>query len=189
VEAEICWRVQKKFPDKWAILKKAFSTNTIAVLNRTLLGERDYKSAPALIDQIDHLGQSFALRIDRGEAYTHAAGNVLGVPTLSQDLAAIWALIGDGVAVQRPIRRAFDVLLFGVQVGTIDWATCAKVRRQLLKAKEGLLPCFANCSVNDGVANFYLRLCDADLPLIGAGVPLEKLDDRIYIRRREARTE
>lgn len=183
VESEINWRVQKKFPERLPTLKKILSTNTVEVLSRSLLSERGYKSAAALIEQIDLLGQKFALRVDRGEAYTHAAGNVLGVPALSQDLAAIWCLIDDGIAVQRPILRAFDVLLFGVQIGAIGWETCRTARRQLLKAKEGLLPCFANCSVEDGMPNFYLRLCDADLPVIGGSAPVEKFDDRIYVRK------
>ena len=182
VETEINWRVQKKFPEKRATLNKLFSTNTVGVLDKALLSQHGYKSAPALLEQIDVLGERFSLRIGRGEAYAHAAGNILGVPTLSQDLAAIWELINDGVAVQRPILRAFDLLVFGVQAAKIDWDACAKARKQLLKAKEGILQCFRNCSVEDGIAHFYLRLCDADAPLLGASQPLEPFDDRIFVR-------
>ena len=183
VEAEIKWRIQKTFPGKLPTLKKILSTNTVEVLSRTLLTDQGYKASTALIEQIETLGQRFSLRIDRGEAYSHAAGNVLGVPTLTQDLTAIWALIDDGIDVQRPILRAFDAMIFGVQIQVIDWAACAKARRHLHKAGEDILPCFANCSVEDGVANFYLRLCDADTPPIGANGRVEKFDDRIYIRK------
>lgn len=104
------------------------------------------------------------------------------MPALSQDLSALWALIGDGIDVQRPILRAFDVLIFGVQTSVIDWAACAKVRKNLLKAEETILPCFENCSVQDGMAKFYLCLCDANRDPLGAPAPAEKFDDRIYVR-------
>src|SRR4051812_48508887 len=68
VQSELNWRVQKSFPGKLAILKKAFSTNTIEVLDRALLDANDYKAATAVIEQIDNLGQQFSLRVDRGEA-------------------------------------------------------------------------------------------------------------------------
>jgi hypothetical protein len=183
VETEINWRVQKRFPEKRPILKKAFANRTIEVLSRAVLESNGYKAGKAVIDQIDTLGQQFSLRIDRGEAYTHAAGNVLSVPALSQDIAAIWGLINDKIDVQRPILRAFDILAFGVQTGAIDWDACAKARKHLIKAKETILPCFQNCSVEDGMPQFYLRLCDSGSPLIGATAPIDKLDDRIYIRR------
>ena len=66
VETEINWRVQKKFPEKRTTLKKLFSTNTVAVLDRMLLSQHGYKSAPALLEQIDASGERFSLRIGRG---------------------------------------------------------------------------------------------------------------------------
>jgi len=183
VEAELNWRIQKKFPEKRPILKKAFTSKTIEVLSRAILDGSGYKSGNALIDQIEILGQRFSARVDRGEAYTHAAGNVLSVPALSQDIAAIWNLINEGIDIHRPILRAFDVLVFGVQTGAIDWEACARARKHLIKAKETLLPSFQNCSVEDGMPQFYLRLCSSNSPVIGAQTPVEKLDERIYIRK------
>ena len=136
VESELKWRVQKTFPAKVPTLKKVLTTNTVEILSRALLTDLGYKSSAALTEQIETLGQQFNLRIDRGEAYTHAAGNVLGVPTLSQDLTAIWTLIDDGIDVPRPILRAFDTLLFGVQIAAINSiAFFAKARRHLQQGR------------------------------------------------------
>lgn len=183
VEAELRRVVRYRFPAKEPFLKKAFTTKTLCVIDKTLLTALGYKAAPALLEQMDQLGEQFNLRVDRGEAYTHAAGNVLGVPTLSQDLAALRQLVNDGIDVQRPILRAFDILIFGVQAGIANIESCTKARKQLIKAKESILPCFENCSVADGLANFFLRICDADLDILGADHALGSFDDRIFIRK------
>ena len=183
VEAELRRVVRNRFPAREAFLKKAFNSRTLAVVDKTLLNSLGYKAAPALLEQMDQLGEKFHRRVDRGEAYTHAAGNVLGVPTLSQDIAALWQLVKDGIDVQRPVLRAFDVLIFGVQARLAEIESCAKARRLLLKARETILPCFENCSVADGLPNFFLRLCDASLPPLGAEKKLEPFDDRIFVRK------
>jgi hypothetical protein len=182
VEAEIRRKVKFKFPTKVPFLKKLLG-NTVVTLDKAVLTTSGYKSATALLEQIDALGQKFSLRVDRGEAHTHAAGNVLGVPTLSQDIAALWKLIEDGVDVQRPVLRTFHFLLFGVQAAEMEIDLCNKARKLLMKAGERILPCFENCSVADGLSQFYLRLCDADRELIGSPTPLGKFDDRIFLRR------
>jgi hypothetical protein len=181
VEAEIRRKVKSKFPAKIPFLKKLLG-NTVSTLDKALLTACGYKSATALLEQIDSLGQQFSLRVDRGEAYTHAASNVLAVPALSQDITALWKLIQDGIDVQRPVLRAFDFLLFGVQAGVMEIEACNRARKLLLKAGESILPCFENCSVPDGLAHFYLRLCDAERQLIGSPKPLDRFDDRIFLR-------
>lgn len=117
VSGELRRKLQNKYPEKAGVLKKAVANSTIVVLSEAALSVAGYRSAPALIDQIEQLGREYAVRIDRGEAYTHAASNVLAVPALSQDLEAIWKFIEAGVHVQRPILRAFDVVIFGLRSG------------------------------------------------------------------------
>jgi hypothetical protein len=183
VEGELRRKLQNKFPEKSGVLRKAVHNGTIIVLSEAALSAGGYKSAAALIDQIEQLGRTYALRIDRGEAYTHAASNILGVPSLSQDLEALWRLINAGVYVQRPILRAFDVVIFGLQIGILSEDDCKQVRKDLLRCDQGILSCFRNCAVIDGLPSFYQRLCDAEKTPLGASAPVEKLDERIWIRR------
>jgi hypothetical protein len=183
VNSELRRRLENRFPEKVGVLKKAVASSTIVTLSETALSTAGYRSAPALLDQIEQLGREYAIRVDRGEAYTHAASNVLAVPSLSQDLEALWRLIGAGIHVQRPILRAFDIVIFGLQVGILSDDDCKQVRKDLLRNQQGILPCFKNCAVRDGLPSFYQRLCDADLNPVGAPAPIEKFDDRIWIRR------
>ena len=183
VEAELGRVIRYKFPAKESFLKKALSSKMLSVIDKTLLISLGYKAVPALLERMDQLGEMFHRRVDRGEAYTHAASNVLGVPALSQDIAALWQLVNDGIDVQRPVLRAFDILIFGAQAGISGLASCAKARRQLVKAKETVLACFENCSVADGLPRFYLRICDADLPILGAQQPIDPFDERIFVRK------
>ncbi len=183
VSSELRRKLQNKYPEKAAVLKKAVANSTVVVLSEVVLSVAGYRSAPALIDQIEQLGREFAVRIDRGEAYTHAASNVLAVPALSQDLEAIWKLISAGIHVERPVLRAFDVVIFGLQIGVLTEADCKQVRKELLRNEQGILQCFRNCAVMDGLPSFYQRLCDADLTPLGSPTPVEKLDQRLWIRR------
>jgi hypothetical protein len=183
VEAELRRVIRYKFPTKESFLKKALSSKLFSVIDKTLLISLGYKAVPALLEQMDQLGEKFHRRVDRGEAYTHAASNVLGVPTLSQDIVALWQLVNDGIDVQRPVLRAFDILIFGAHVGVCDLESCARARKQLLRAKETILACFDNCSVADGLPNFYLRICDADLDILGAQQPISPFDERIFVRK------
>ena len=91
--------------------------------------------------------------------------------------------MNDGIDVQRPVLRAFDILIFGAQARISGLPSCAKARRQLVKAKETVLACFENCSVADGLPRFYLRICDADLPILGAQQPIDPFDERIFVRK------
>jgi hypothetical protein len=147
VEAELRRNIERRFTDKANILKKALNSKSIVVLDEAVLEANGFRAANALLEQIDELGADFALRIDRGEAYTHSAAQVLTIPTLSQDLRAISKLIQDKVRVARPILRAFDVILFGLQIGELTIGDCNTARRVLLKRKEAVLSCFANCSI------------------------------------------
>lgn len=183
VEAELRRVIRYKFPSKESFLRKALSSKVFSVIDKTLLISLGYKAVPALLEQMDQLGEKFHRRVDRGEAYTHAASNVLGAPTLSQDIAALWQLVNDGIDVQRPVLRAFDILIFGAQANVCDLESCARARKHLLKAKETVLACFENCSVADGLPNFYLRICDADLDILGAQQPIGLFDERIFVRK------
>ncbi len=183
VDGELRRKLQNKFPAKANVYKKALANGTILLLSDAVLNTAGYKAAPALMDQIEQLGREYAVRVDRGEAYTHAASNVLCVPALSQDLAALWKLVELSIHVQRPILRAFDLLIFGLQIGVITESDTKAFRKALLSHDQGLLPCFRNCAVIDGLPSFYQRLCDSSSSPLGAAKPLEKFDDRIWITR------
>ena len=77
--------------------------------------------------------------------------------------------------------RSFDVIVLGLQIGILTEGDCKAIRKELLKRGEAILPCFQNCSVIDGLPNFYHRLCDGSVNVLGAVTPIEKFDDRIRI--------
>lgn len=147
-------------------------THTLAVLNSDFLERHGYPSTPVM-NEINRLGREYSVRIHPGEAYTHAAANILSMPSLSQDVEALWKLRDAGIYIQQTILRAFDIIIFGLQIGRLTQDDCERARRDLYKNGQKLLRCFANCSVRDGLSGFYARLLDGAYPEIGASVPLD----------------
>ncbi|MDX2151436.1 MAG: hypothetical protein SFV54_11935 [Bryobacteraceae bacterium] len=173
VEIELLYRVPKKYPDKASVLRKAFSNAAIKTLSPESLSDAGYKSAEALSEQIELKGREYALRVDRGEAFAHAAANLLQVPVLSHDLAALSKLAHSGVYVHKPVLRAFDIVIWAHQVGLLDPNDLKQFRRELLSKRESILPCFQDCSVVDGLPQFYQRICDSALEPLGRQLPNE----------------
>jgi hypothetical protein len=185
VEAELGRVLKYRFPGSAGTFRKALSHRTVALLDESVLAAGGYRSGDSLIDRIGELALQYEVRIHRGEAHTHAAANVLAVPTLSQDIDALFKLVEAGVHIQRPILRAFDILIFCCQSGALSLADCNKARRDLLQVGETIVRCFANCSIEDGLRNFYMRIVDETRETLGAPTPVERsFDDRIYVRPR-----
>ncbi len=185
VEYELTRKVKQKWPDRLKTLDKALGSSLIGVLSERLLQARGYsvEEGRCIIDRIDALGDQYYIRVDYGEAYTHAAANVLHVPALSYDIQALRKLLSDGVRLERPILRAFDMFTFAFQIGAMSNDECRKVRKVLMKAGEAIPACFANCSYADGLPKFFARLLDRDQQLVGANGPIGDFDDRLWVSR------
>jgi hypothetical protein len=172
-----------KFMGRQERLKKALTNNTISLIDRQSLGAILGTGVDALLRQMDSEGQRLHFRVDRGEAYTHAAAAVLGVPVATNDTSAVNRLLRDEESIPRPILRFWDLIVFGHQTGQLDDTSCDKIRQALGKINESLPQCFTGRSFNVGLAEFYARLVDGLAPLIGAPNPQGKLDDRLVLFR------
>ena len=172
-----------KFMGRQEQLRKALSNGTLNLLDRQSLSAVLATGVEAILRQIDAEGQRFGLRVDRGEAYTHAAASVLGVPAATNDTSAVNRLLRDGENVPRPILRFWDLIVFGHQTGQLDDASCDKIRQSLAKIQERLPECFTGRAYDAGLADFYPRLVDGVAPLIGAANRASTLDDRLALFR------
>jgi hypothetical protein len=173
----------RKFMGRQEQLKKAISNNTISLLDQQSLGAILGTGVDALLRQIDSEGQRYHCRVDRGEAYTHAAAAVLGVPVATNDTSAVNRLLRDEENIPRPILRFWDLVVFARQIGQMDDASCDKIRQALAKLEESLPQCFRGRTFSVGLPEFYARLVDGAAPLIGASHPQGKLDDRKVLFR------
>jgi len=163
--------------------KKAVSNNTISLVDRQLLSGVLGTGVDAILRQIDSEGQRLNLRVDRGEAYTHAAASVLGSPVATNDYNAVKRLIQDDEHIPRPILRFWDLIAFGHQIGQLDDSSCDKIRQILVSIDESVPQCFKGRKFGVGLTEFYLRLVDGVATLIGAENRQGPLDDRRVIFR------
>jgi hypothetical protein len=173
----------RKFMGRQEGFKRAISNKTIGLIDRQLLGDVLGTGIDAILRQIDSEGERFNLRVDRGEAYSHAAASVLGAPIATNDYSAVNRLLRDDENIPRPILRFWDLIVFGHQVGRLDESGCDKIRQILVKMQESVPSCFTGRTFSVGVAEFYPRLVDGVANLIGAQNPMERLDDRGVIFR------
>jgi hypothetical protein len=186
VEAELLYLPSKyqKFSGIASPVKKAFGSHVLEVLDLNYMVQRFGNVGSSLFTQADQQGKALAAYVDRGEAYTHAAADVLGrAPTITNDMAAVWGLTKRGIIPARPILRSFDILVFGLQTGILTLAQCDGARQSLRKVGEVINPAFHNCSFNDGLPNFFPRLLDSQSSMVGSNTQFDKFDDRLWIRR------
>lgn len=171
----------RKFMGRQEQLKKALSNNTLSLLDQRIIGETFGAGADALLRQMDTDGQRLHLRVDRGEAYTHAAGGVLGVPVATNDVSAVNRLLRDDENLPRPILRFWDFIVFGHQIKQLDDSRCDKIRQTLVKLQESIPQSFTGRAFSAGLPSFYARLVDGLHPLVGASTPESGLDERLTL--------
>jgi len=180
VEVELRLIIKRdKFKDAQNILTKGFSSGLLGVLDETRLSSLvGTTRAPTVLESIENRGESFRrLGVGNGEAFTHSASVELNMPVLSNDRQAIDLLTRNGIALPGPFLRAFDILVFGRQIGLLSDGECDEARQALAKRGENLDKCFTNCSFTNGLPHFYPRLLDRAFPLVGSQQP-SKLYDR-----------
>jgi hypothetical protein len=122
------------------------------------------------------MGAAYGRSVGSGEAYTHAMAVSLGQPAVSNDWNAITTLDRTRAPLPTPVLRAFDVLVFGHQIGTLSSQDCDAARQALLATGREYLPkCWRNASFDDGLSEFTPRLVDGKAPTLGkrprVGVP------------------
>lgn len=117
---------------------------------------------------IEHLGREYNLRVDRGEAYTHAAAVLLSQPVASNDKSAIDVLLHNGYQVPIPVLRTFDFIVFAYQTGFKKLSECNDIRRSLLGENERLPVQWKNASFEAGLKSFVPRLVDSACTYVGA---------------------
>ena len=183
VESEVACILQNvpKFRGRQDQFKKAISNKTLPIVDRDLLAPIFGSSADAWIHQIESEGVRLYSIVDRGEAFTHAASMVLNAPSATNDTTAISRLVRGGETIPRPIFRFWDFVVFAHQIDRLDKSACDKVRQFLHKMSERTHPCFTKCSFQEGLPQFYARLLCASRPIIGAGQPQEKFDERLLL--------
>ena len=186
VEAELRFLLaDEKFKSGQPVLRKAFGNRSVEVLNKVFLKARYGPIADGLLAQMNQRGAEMARIVDRGEAYSHSAAMILSVPIATHDYSAVNRLFQEGVVVPRPIIRAFDLVVFGLQTECLTEQDCNGMRKELFRKQQYLPQCFERCAFRDGLPNFYARVLDGSKPRPGSRNPKERFDDAcLYLRRR-----
>jgi len=189
VESEAFYHLEKvaKFRGRQEQLKKALGNGTLAAVDYSLLAPLLGSGTESWLRQIDAEGERLYSIVDRGEAFSHAASSVLGVPIATNDTSAVYRLIRGNENVPRPIIRFWDLIVLCHQIEMLTEGDCDRIRQVLEKIGERLPACFSRRSFRDGLPEFYARLADIDRPVVGAIGPQERLDERLLLRRLPAR--
>ena len=156
------------------LLAKARASGLIKVLDAKsyadlLRGNAGLEAARVPYDDVQALGRRYNYRVDRGEAYTHATGVLLGQPAASNDMSALRTLNLAGEALPVPVLRTFDLVVFANQVSAITDDECDEIRKRLLAIREYLPKNWAHASFVDGLRDFVPRLVDSRLPSRAGG--------------------
>ncbi len=174
----------RKFMGRQESLRKAIANNTIRIVDRPLLDSLGGAGVEAILKQIDSEGQRLSLRVDRGEAYTHAASSILAAPVATNDFSAVRRLIRDNENVPRPVLRFWDLVVLGHQIERLDDVSCDMIRKCLVSLQESIPQCFSGKKYSAGLPEFYQRIVDGESPILGAPSRRENLDERRVIFRR-----
>lgn len=165
-------------------LDKSLKNGLIARLDKTLFQSLLGNAPPGTSwATFQSLGAQYLGFVDKGEAYTHAAGVVLGLPTASDDFRAIQVLQFQMQNLPCPILRSFDLFGFAHEATILPLQECERVRSCLLKENRWVPAAFKNNSFEKGIANFPLRLRDTSkAPPQGAKTPVT-FSDALFVTR------
>jgi hypothetical protein len=165
-------------------LDKSLRNGTLVKVDQPLLQSLLSTSPPgASWAGFQSLGSQYLGMVDKGEAYTHAAGVVLGLPTASDDFRAIEVLIYKMQNLPCPVLRSFDLFGFAYETGILPVTDCDKVRSCLLKEHRFVPGAFKNASFADGMSNFNLRLRDVSKAGPSNSLSANSFSDPLFITR------
>jgi hypothetical protein len=136
-------------------------------------------STQVSLGDIRQLGKDYALLVDSGEAYTHAAGILLDTPTVSNDWNAIRVLELNGKKLPPRVFRSYDMFAFLYHENYIDIRTAERVLK-LLKAQETWIPkCLKHSSFEDGIKGINCRLSTS----LAISAPSSGWSTTFYLKR------
>ena len=181
VKSELLLKAERKFARYKKPILKTFDSEVIELLDANLLASKGWASPDRVVGQIDELGGRYINFVDRGEAYSYAAANLLRLPLLSNDGAAIGDLLDSRITLPNNLLRAFDVIVFGNQIQILSGDDCDGIRKKLVQEEEHVPKCFANTNYKTGLGGFFARLADRQYAPIGSDVGVVKLDTRLWI--------
>lgn len=162
LEVDIELRWMRKYKDRFAShLDKALKSETLKKLDQTLFQSLLGKATPGTSwAGFQALGTQYSGYVQKGEAYTYAAGVTVSLPVASNDFSAIQTLQAQMLTLPVPIIRSFDLLVFSYSAGILEMKDCDAARKELLRNGEGLPRAFQNSSFEDGMRSFSCRLLD-----------------------------
>jgi len=175
-EVEIEVASSRRFSKYQPTLAKAISNGIVKIFDSSRYASLLQQSASlqrtaagVSYGDIQSLGATYNLRVDRGEAYTFAAAVRLRQPAMSNDFSAIKALDKAGFALPVPVLRAYDLIVFAFQTKLITQRDCDSFRKSLLSesVSEFIPREMRSNSFVDGFMVYVPRLVDGDIPRCG----------------------
>lgn len=139
VEVEIRRLRRQRFEP---FLQKAVDEGCVKLFDddqaESLLAEVGYPERRILdlLEKIQDLGSRLARHVGRGEAYSHAAGQYLSCPILSNDTSAVTTLRRHRLQTAVPVLHSFDLFCFGHSVGWIEESEFKALLQDLDAANE-----------------------------------------------------
>ncbi len=123
--------------------------------------------AVALWGAAQEHAREYALRVDRGVAYTFAVAVELGVPAMSNDGSSLRVMKQNYLDLPQPVFRSFDLYALAVQSGAMPVADANKVLGHLKTGGEHVPRAFEHRKFEDGLTLFDARLLDESQPAVG----------------------
>jgi hypothetical protein len=141
-------------------LDKALRNGWIKVLSSSDLEQLAclQGNGPVSLADIRELGAEYALDVQDGEAYTHAAAILLDIPSVSNDINAIKVLENNGKLLPPTILRSWDIFGFFFLEKYLDPRAAEQIRTNLMTQLEWVPACMKNSSFADGFPSMACRL-------------------------------
>ena len=115
-------------------------------------------SSPVSLGDIREVGKDYALFVQKGESYTHAAGVLLQTPTISNDVNAIRSLEANGKRLPPNILRSYDLFAFLHAEGYIDIRVAERILKTMKTYGEWIPKCLLHSSFESGIGGIGCRL-------------------------------
>jgi hypothetical protein len=173
--------LKKLMPKYEAALEKALGNGTIQVLDERSLPAFVGATAHAVWTEVAIRATRWAMRVQRGEAYSHSMALSLRLPMVTHDISAITILEKDGETLSTPLLRVFDLYAFGVQCGCMNDSDCDACRQVLYREQEFIPKAFKDRSFKAGLEYFYPRLQCTHHDPVGHPTPIDPHDVRLAI--------
>jgi hypothetical protein len=165
-------------------VRKAIQNQALIVLDEHSVGSFTSNDPHSTYLSIQVMGRKNNLHLGKGEAYSHAAGVVLRVPVMSNDMKAIVAADRLGLPTGKPTIRAYDVFVLFHQIGELSSDDCDEIRKTLTAFGESPHSAFSTNKFEEGLLRFHPRLVDDQAPLLATGAQSELADlDRLVLSR------